>query len=144
MRAPRWTRIYICLFAVVWLGLLGSFAVQGLREADPGALITVPMAALGIFLFSGLFLLRTRTEAGELVVRNVMRTRRIRREDVEDVRTGKPQGGPLTVGEAVLVLVRDGSMVSLEATMRTGWTARGRQELIDSRERLLAWTRTTR
>ncbi len=144
VRAPRWARVYICCFAALWLGLLASFAVRGLREGDAGALITVPMAAVGVFLFTRFFRLRARTQGEELLVRNTMRTRRIRRADVEDVRTGTPQGGPLSIGEAVLVLVRDGSIVSVEATMRTGWTATGRRQLAESRERLLAWARTDR
>ena len=102
------------------------------------------MAAAGVFLVSRMFLLRARTEVDELVVRNVVRTRRIRRADVEDVRVGRPQGGPLVLGEGVLVLVRDGSTVGVQASMRTGLTATGRQELTDSRERLLAWARGNR
>ncbi|WP_432540702.1 hypothetical protein [Kineococcus sp. SYSU DK002] len=144
VRAPRWARIYTVVFATAWLSLLGSLAVRGLRDGDAGALVTVPMAAVGIVLFSRLLLLRARTHGEELVVRNALRTRRIRRADVEDVRTGAPRGGPLTVGEAVLVLVRDGSMVSVEATTRTGWTAPGRRELAENRERLLAWARSPR
>ncbi|GAA0315342.1 hypothetical protein GCM10009528_36390 [Kineococcus aurantiacus] len=141
VRAPRWSRAYSALFAVVWLGLLGSFALDGLRERDAGALVLVPMAAFGIFLFSRVFVVRARTRGDELVVRNSWRRRVVRRQDVEDVRTGKPQSGPSTLGESVLVLVRDGSIVTLEATWRLGWTAAGRRELADGRERLLAWAR---
>lgn len=141
VRAPRWARAYALLFGLGWLGLLCSFALDGWRERDAGALVLVPMAAFGVFLVSRVFVVRARTRGEELVVRNSWRTRVVRRRDVEDVRTGSPRSGPGAVGESVLVLVRDGSVVSLEATLRLGWTAAGRRELADGRERLLAWAR---
>lgn len=140
-RPPWWARAYVVVFAAAWLSFLGSFALEGVRERDAGALVVVPMAAFGIFLFSRIFLLRARTQGDVLVVRNSWRKQVIRRQDVEDVRTGKPQSGPLTFGESVVVLVRSGSMVSLEATLRLGWTAAGRRELTDDREQLLSWAR---
>ena len=132
------------MFALVWFGFLGWSLVDGLRGDEPEVLMAIPLMAVGVFFFGRTLRLRAYTGGDELVVRNPVRTRIIRRADIEDVRTGNPEGGYLTFGKMVMVVLRDGSTIALEATLRTGWTTTGRWELADTRERLLVWARSGR
>lgn len=143
LRVPLGWRLYVGVFGLVWLALCATFAVQAVR----GGQVTGVVVVLAVLLFGETLVLRTvraraTTSGSTLTVRNVLSTRRLERAQIESVRVGRPTGNPVPLGQVLTVLDRSGGTVTIEASMRTSFTAGGRQALEEQRAALEAWRRS--
>ncbi len=143
LRVPLGWRLYLGLFGVVWLALLSTFAVQAVRGGQPGGVaVIVVMFLVGEALVLRSVRARATTSGSTLTVHNVLSTRQLERAQVESVRVGRPTGNPARLGQVLTVLDRSGGLVTIDASMRTTFTAGGRQALEEQREALEAWRRS--
>lgn len=130
-------RVFCVGWALFWLGACGAGVV---KAAGKGAWLTVVVAAL-VGLVGGTVAWRNAqlalfTDGDELVIRNVYRTRRLRRADVEGFRVGTPSMWPF--GEAIHVLARGGTVIASDATS-SACSRRARRRRDTTLERLGVW-----
>lgn len=140
---PLLGRLWMVGFSLVWLGVLVSFVVRGVRDSGPNvAGIALPVA---MAVFAGTLAVRmlrsgATAYADELVVRNIWRTRRIPRGEVEDIRVGDLPAGQF--GQALHVLTRGGSVFPVDTV--TAVLPGGRARLAAERDQLRQWREGSR
>ncbi len=136
LRAPTWSRVYIVGFLLVWEGTLLSFA---LRRPEASSVLPVLMGLAGLLL--GYRILRIGVDAtgDTLVIRNNMRSRLLRRSDVEDFRQGTPPN--LSFGSCIFAATRSGDLVALDVTTRPVTLAGSKRRQASDLARLQEWLR---
>src|SRR4051794_26485188 len=110
-RNPRVMRVYGVVFGIVWCGLLVANII-GASVARSWAAVPVGllMLAWGAFFITRMPRLAVIAQGDELVVRNMWRTRRIPRDEIQDFRIGNP-GLLRPFGKTLHVLVGENSVV---------------------------------
>jgi hypothetical protein len=134
IRAPLALRVYVAAFVAAWVALGAAAAHEAGRAA---AIVPAVIVVAGLAFAWLLFRVRVDSDGDELVVRNHLRTQRLRRGEIEAFRLGRPSYQPF--GELVYVLLRDGSVVALDATNRASLTGPGRRRLAARLDELRAW-----
>ena len=138
LRPPTPLRIYVAVFSAVWLGFVLAFLVGAVAAGrSSGAIVSVFMLAFGGWLGLRLFSLSVVATRQELVIRNYLTTRRIAKDHVEGFRIGSPSMG--TFGRAVVALVPEDTVVSLDATARPFRWLGGERQLDSALSALRAW-----
>jgi hypothetical protein len=144
LRVPLGWRLYVGVFGAVWLALCGTFAVQAFRDGSATGVVVLFMLLFGETLVVRTLRARATTSGSTLTVRNVLSTRRLERDQIESVRVGRPSGNPAQLGQVLTVLDRSGGTTTIDASMRTAFTAAGKEALAEQREALEAWRRSRR
>lgn len=140
IRPPWPLRVYVAGFTGLWCALTISFAVTAAEHGKlAGVIPLLFILAVGVTFGVRLFRMSITLKSDELVIRNVLRTRRVQRRDVEGFRSGAMTGQP--IGRTIYALLRDGSVVPLDVAGRMYRFGRGRA-LLDERLALLERWRT--
>jgi hypothetical protein len=137
IRPPRAMRIYVVVFTTVWCGFVIFGFVAAVVAGSPAALIPLGMLAFGATLGYRLLNLSVVATEEELIIRNYLSTRRLPRGQVESFRIGSPSMG--SFGKAVMVLLRDDTVVSMDATARPFRSFGGQRQLDAAITRLRQW-----
>lgn len=114
IRPPLVARVAVVSFGVFWVGEVLGTGLFGGGDFAGSLAGSVVMAAFGAVVCWRSATLAIRTDGAELVVRNALRTYRLRRTDIADIRAGRltwPQWG-----RTILVLMRDGTVITPEAS----------------------------
>lgn len=130
-------RIYVAVFSTVWCGFVLFGFVAALLDGSAVALIPLGMFAFGATLAYRLLSLSVVATEEELIIRNYLSTRRLPRGQVESFRIGSPSMG--SFGKAVMVLLRDDTVVSMDATARPFRGLGGQRQLDAAITRLREW-----
>jgi len=141
IRVPLGWRVYVSVFGLVWLALCGSFAVGAFSRGSATGIVPVIMLAFGGTLVVRTLTARASSDGKTLKVRNVLSTRTLERAQVDSVRVGRPTGNPIALGQVITVLDRQGGFVTIDASMRTAFTARGKDALATQQAELERWIR---
>jgi hypothetical protein len=138
IRVPLAMRIYTVVFAFLWCGWLTWLVVTAADDGKPASIVTALLfIAFGIAVCARISRAAVLLQSDVLVVRGQLRTRRISRAQIEGFRSGTTP--PLSIGRVVYVLLRDGSLIMLEATAGLYRSARGRTLLADRVALLETW-----
>lgn len=130
-RTPLPGRVFVVVFTVGFIGFLGSFLLRD--DATPAAvLIPVAMALLALAACARSLRIGADLFAEQLVVRNFVRTRRIARADVADIRIGAALTEDFE--QTIRLVTRDGSTVAVQAL-----NTRSQEALEARRDELRAW-----
>jgi hypothetical protein len=120
---PRWARVSIVGFGVVWCGFGLFVAVLAAVSGSPLALIPVGMVAVGGSLGFRLVGLRTLARDDQLVIRNYARTHRVGRAMVRDFTISKDGGVSVaphafSIGWTFVIETQlaDGRIIPMEVT----------------------------
>jgi hypothetical protein len=140
IRPPPVLRLYVVIFMTIWCGGVLAVLVLAVREGDAAAVIPALMFVFGAGLGFRLFRLGVTAEGETLVIRNNLRTARIRRDEIEGFRLSSPAAIPF--GRVIYALLRDESILRLDVTVRPAVTARGRAKMADWLAQLRAWQGT--
>ena len=135
IRQPTIARVYIICFGLFWCGVLVDALLRRHSSADAAALLLMLGLGEGI-VFLVLRLAVIADETG-LVVRNNFGTEHLEWNEVEDFRVGGTTGGQF--GKKIQVLLRNGDLIALDATLRLSISGRGRRELDSDLAALRAW-----
>ncbi|MGY1806701.1 PH domain-containing protein [Blastococcus sp. SYSU D00669] len=138
IRAPLVVRVTGWVVAVGGLVLvLGPGLVDAVRAGDPGAaVLRVAFAVVWLAIAVRTTGTAVRTTAdGRLLVRNQLRTRTFERSEIEDVR---PATGRSAQGAGLHLLLRDGTVVALQAAAPPGLGVH-RRDLTRHQEALRRW-----
>ncbi len=136
IRLPLPMRVYVGVFAVVWLSGVGRGLVDVFPR--PETLVLVVMLAFGATLVYRNLRLDVVANADGLLVRNHFRTRRYGWHEVEDFRLGSPGFG-LPFGKVLYALLATGDVTTLDVTMRWGLTASSRKNIAAYLDALRRW-----
>jgi len=139
IRPPRLVRAYGAIFTVLWCGGVAAFAFAAARRHSPAVVIGVLMFIAGAALGYRLFRLGVTADGDALTVRNNTRTRVLARRDIEGFRIGSPGTGRLPTSRAVLVLLRDDTVLTLDVTAALPLGNRGRRRVEEQLEQLRRW-----
>jgi len=134
IRPPLAARAYVVVFMCVWCGSVSAGLIAAAAHGSPATVILLLMLTFGLTLGYRIFRLSVALGPQDLLVRNLYRTRRIARADVEGFRQGALGQQPFT--RAIYVLLRDGTVFPLDVTGRPYFFGRG-QTLLDDRTQLL-------
>ncbi|MEA2826269.1 MAG: hypothetical protein QOG43_708 [Actinomycetota bacterium] len=132
IRQPLVLRFYVVAFFIFW----SSFLVRFLLDAF--CPIPVLMLAFGVTVAYRTVHLGVTADERGLLVRNTARTRRLERSEIEDFRIGDAPMG-IGRGQAVHVLLGNGSVMALDVTMRPWLLRRGRAKLEGHLAALRSW-----
>jgi hypothetical protein len=135
IRQPAALRVYLCGFGLVWFGFLVAI---GIRRGGASALVAGFMLLLGGTLFYRMLRLSVVADEAGLLVHNNSRTKRYPWTEVEDFRVGAP-GMAMAIGKTVHVLLRDGTIVTLDVTTRPWFSKRAKAKLETYLAGLRAW-----
>ena len=130
-------RIYIVGFTIFWCGFVLAGFIAGVVNRTPAALVPRGMLAFGATLGYRLFNFSAIATEDELLIRNYLRTRRVPKAQVENFRLGSPSMG--SFGQAVMALLRDDTVVSLDATAQPFKWFGGQRRLDTAIGDLRAW-----
>ena len=111
IRPPIALRVYVIVFTVFWLGAVTVAALS--MGWTPSLAIPLGMLVFGALLGWRLAGLAVLGEGDELLVRNNLRTARLRRDQIEGFR--EEAGGRSSPTAKVFALLRDGTVLSLDA-----------------------------
>ena len=116
LRLPKPLRIYVAVFMTVWTGFVLAGVVAAVAAETVAAVIPLVMLVFGGWIGYRLFNLSVVATPQELIIRNYLATRRVAKDQVEGFRVGSPPMG--SVGKAIVTLIRDDTVVSMDATAR--------------------------
>jgi hypothetical protein len=116
IRPPRAARIYVGVFTTVWCGLVFAGFVGAVLAGTPAAVIPLGMFAFGCTLGYRLLNVSVVATEDELIVHNYFSTKHVPKLQGQSFRFGSPAMG--SFGKAVMVLLRDDTVVSMDATAR--------------------------
>jgi len=137
IRPPKIIRIYVAVFTTFWCGLVLAGFVAGLVDGTPAALVPLGMFAFGATLGYRLLRVSVVAHGDELVIRNYLSTRRVAKQQVEAFRLGSPSMG--SFGQAAMALLRDDTVVSIDATAQPLRRLGGQRRLDAALADLRAW-----
>jgi hypothetical protein len=117
IQQPLALRIYAVLGACVCGVVAGVFIVSAVADGQPGVLLFLLVwLAFALTLLYRILRMSIELLPDELIVRNLFRTRRLARREVEGFRVGSY--GPMSFSRCVFALLRDGTMLTLDVTLR--------------------------
>ena len=130
-------RLYVAVFTVFWCGSVFAGFIAALIAGTVAALIPLGMFAFGSFLGYRLWNLSVVATRDELIIRNYLSTKRLPKGQVESFRIGSPSMG--SFGRSVMALLRDDSVVSMDATARPFRRFGGERQLEAAISDLRGW-----
>jgi hypothetical protein len=142
IRLPKAVRIYTSVFVVIWCAGVLTAAVVIAVHGSPAAIVPVIMFAFGATIGARTFRMSVAFGADVLIVRNFIRTRTLRREEIEAFRSGAVSYQPF--GRTIYALLRDGSVFPLDVASRPYRLGRGRSKLEERLAMLRGWLNQTR
>jgi hypothetical protein len=135
IRTPLLLRMYVIGFMAFWVGAVFSFPIASPSDA---LLVTV-MVAFGVAFASRMAMVKLQVDESGLLVRNLVRTWRFDRAEVEDFRLGRDAMG-LPFGQVIHVLLRNGEVVTADASWASwGFLFGGRAKREEVLLRLREW-----
>ncbi len=137
IRPPLAVRVYVVAFVGIWCGIVSAGLIAAAAHGSPAVVILLLMLAFGLTFGYRIFRLSVTLRPQELLVRNLYRTRRIVRADVEGFRQGAMSQQPFT--RTIYVLLRDGTVVPLDVAGRPYFFGRGKTLLEDRMQLLQRW-----
>jgi len=141
LRTPLPLRVAAGGVMIAGLVVLGSWILRDIRNGQPGPIVASLVFTL-LWLIIGW---RSSSAAvigladGRLIVRNQFRTRTFERHQIEDVRPSS--GGPFSQTQGALqLLLTDGSVLMLQATVSPPFFGRRSQRQLEELRSWLAQT----
>jgi hypothetical protein len=137
---PMVLRIYLAVFAVVWIAIL--VGITATLAAHHNLLELVPTILLILFIMLAFRFLRVGVIAGgdELLVRNLYETRRIPRRSIRAFEVNASDRGRLR-GRTVQAMLRDGGEVTLDVFTLVYMRQNGLARLERLLDELRGWSR---
>jgi len=132
MRA--YAALAVCVFGVVGAVMLVSAVADGQVAV---VVFTVVWLVLALTLAYRMLRASVVLDHDELLVRNFLRTRRLPRGEVEGFRSGSY--GVMSFSRCVFALLRDGTVMALDVTIRPGLPGRSRPTRDAGLRQLQAW-----
>lgn len=140
IRLPTVFRVYIIGFMIFWCAGVSAGLVAAAAHGSPVVVIPLFMLAFGLGFAYRMARLSVLSDGDAIIVRNFFQTRRLQRKQIEGFRIGPVSFQPF--GKTIHVLLRDNSMLPLDAAGRPylgSWGTRG----LDARvAELDEWLRT--
>jgi hypothetical protein len=145
LRESRASRAWVFGVSLVWCGLLIAFTAS--RWPIPVSLLILRAVgvAFAVCVAFRVLSMRLETRGGDLLVRNLWRTHRLRRRDVRRVWIGEPLSAPLPGGwlpgprgEALNVEAR-GKLFTVDVSREWLGRRKARQRLASAVKELEAW-----
>ena len=130
------------MFTVVWCAGVLTAAVTIAVQGSSAAIVPVIMLAFGVTVGLRMFRMSVTLDADALVVRNLFRTRSLRRDEIEGFRSGLMSNQPFS--RTIYAMLRDGSVFPLDVAGRPYRFGRGRGKLEGRQAMLQAWLNQTR
>lgn len=134
IKQPVWFRAFLIVVGLVDAGVVVGLAIAS--DAHP-PLVPLLMGAATCALGYRLYVSAVIGGDDELIVRNRLRTQHLPRAAIEDFRPGALSGKAF--GKTIHVLLRDGSVLSLDVLDGMYGTSRGKQRLQRRLESLRGW-----
>ncbi|MDQ1724164.1 MAG: hypothetical protein QOG52_1192 [Frankiaceae bacterium] len=130
-------RVYVAVFGTFWCGAVLVGFVGGLVHKSAVAVVPGVMLAFGSTVTYRLFRVSAIVEGDSLTVRNQFTTKKLTRSDIEEFRVGRASNQPF--GQAIHILIRDKSILAIDASARPCLTRRGKLLLAHKRANLETW-----
>lgn len=145
LQESRLSRAWVLGVSLVWCGLLIVFSVS--EWPVPAGLLALRALGVGLVVWFArrVLSMRMETSGEELMVRNLFRTRRLLRREVERVWVGEPLSAPLPggwlPGPRGQALNIDARGASFTVDVSREWPSRSRagQDLFLAAKNLEAW-----
>ena len=139
IRMPIAIRVYGVCFGLLWVGTLIAMTTRARSSQIPFAVL---MGIVGVAFIYRVFGMKVVADGSGLLVRNLYRTWRFRRDEVEEFRLGRSVPA-LPFGQVIHVLLRNGEMVTADVTMRPWILFGGRAKLERTMHELRRWLSRT-